>query len=66
MSQPKAGELLMQEKPSEQVTLFIRDQTTGHHMFNPEALLALGINPTEAQERGFQITPRREVVDFAD
>jgi hypothetical protein len=27
-------------------------------MFNPEALQALGINPVEAQERGFQITPQ--------
>jgi hypothetical protein len=57
----------MQEKPNEQVRLFIRDQTTGRHMFNPEALRALGIDPAEAQERGFQITPRSEaVVDFAD
>ena len=57
----------MQEKPNEQVRLFIRDQTTGRHMFNPEALRALGIDPEEAQERGFQITPRSEaVVDIAD
>ena len=46
----------MQEKPVEQVRLFIRDQITGRHMFNSEALLALGINPTEAQSRGFQIS----------
>jgi hypothetical protein len=57
----------MQEKPNEQDKLFIRDQITGRHTFNPEALRALGINPAEAQERGFQITPRSEtVVDFAD
>jgi hypothetical protein len=52
----------MQEKPNEQVRLFIRDQATGRHLFNPEALRALGINPAEAQERGFQITPRSEAV----
>jgi hypothetical protein len=46
----------MYEKPVEQVSLFIRDQITGRHMFNSEALLALGINPAEAQERGFQIS----------
>jgi hypothetical protein len=46
----------MQEKPVEQVSLFIRDQITGRHLFNREALLALGINPAEAQERGFQIS----------
>jgi hypothetical protein len=46
----------MQEKPVEQVGLFIRDQITGRHLFNREALLALGINPAEAQERGFQIS----------
>jgi hypothetical protein len=51
----------MQEKSNEQVRLFIRDQTTGRHSFNPEALRALGINPAEAQERGFQTTPRSEV-----
>jgi hypothetical protein len=57
----------MQEKPNEQIRLFVRDQTTGRHLFNPEALRALGINPEEAQERGFQITPRSEAVaDFAD
>ena len=46
----------MQEKPVEQVRLFIRDQITGRHMLNCEALLALGINPAEAQARGFQIS----------
>jgi len=57
----------MPEKPEEQVKLFIRDRTTGRHLFNPEALRALGINPAEAQERGFQITLRSEAVaDFAD
>jgi hypothetical protein len=45
----------MQEKPVEQVRLFIRDKITGRHMFNSEALLALGINLAEAQSRGFQI-----------
>jgi hypothetical protein len=47
----------MQEKANDQVKLFIRNQSIGRHMFNPEALQALGINPAEAQERGFQITP---------
>jgi hypothetical protein len=57
----------MQEKSNEQVSLFVRDRITGRHLFNPAALLALGINPAEAEERGFQITPRREVVvDSAD
>jgi hypothetical protein len=46
----------MQEKPVEQVRLFIRDQITGRRLFNRKALLALGINPVEAQERGFQIS----------
>ncbi len=52
----------MQEKSNGEVRLFVRDQTTGRHTFNPDALMALGINPAEAQERGFEITPRREVV----
>jgi len=46
----------MQQKPVEKVRLFIRDQITGRHMFNSEALQALGINPAEAQSRGFQIS----------
>jgi hypothetical protein len=46
----------MQEKPVEKVRLFIRDQITGRHTFNSEALLALGIDPAEAQARGFQIS----------
>jgi hypothetical protein len=49
------GELMMQEKSVEQVTLFIRDQMTGRHVFNSEALLTLGIHPAEAQSRGFPI-----------
>ena len=46
----------MREKPVEQVRILIRDQITGRHIFSFEALLALGINPVEAQERGFQIS----------
>jgi hypothetical protein len=41
----------MQEKPVEQVSLFIRDQITGRHLFNREALLALGINPASERAR---------------
>ena len=56
----------MQEKPNEQVSLFVRDRITGRYLFNPEALLALGINPADAQERGYQITPRHKAaVDLA-
>ena len=56
VSQRKAGNHQMQEKIVEQVNLFIRDQITGRHMFNPEALRVLGIDPEEAQSRGFEIT----------
>ena len=43
----------MQEKADNQITLFIRDEKTGRHAFNAKALKALGLNPSEARDRGY-------------
>jgi hypothetical protein len=41
----------MQEKPDNQITLFIRDEKTGRHAFDAKALKALGLDPV-ARDRG--------------
>ena len=38
---------------NEEICLFVRDEQTGRFLFNAEALQALGIKPTEAQQRGY-------------
>jgi hypothetical protein len=43
----------VQEKADNQITLFIRDEKTGRHAFNAKALKALGLNPSEARDRGY-------------
>jgi len=45
----------MPRKSNEEICLFVRDEQTGRLLFNAEALQALGINPTEAQQRGYPI-----------
>jgi hypothetical protein len=42
----------MPQNSDNQITLFIRDEKAGRHAFNPKALKALGVDPTEARERG--------------
>ena len=45
----------MQENPDDQIVLFIRDETTGRHAFNAQALRVLGIEPAEARDRGYPL-----------
>ena len=40
-------------KSDDEISLFVRDEHTGHLHFNAEALHALGINPMQAQQRGY-------------
>ena len=49
------GESLMQENPDNQIALFVRDERTGRHVFNAQALRALGIDPAEVRDRGYPI-----------
>jgi hypothetical protein len=43
----------MRENSDGQIALFVRDEKTGRPAFNAEALKALGVNPTDAHERGY-------------
>jgi hypothetical protein len=43
----------MERKSDEEISLFVRDEQTGHIHFNAKALHALGINPMQAQQRGY-------------
>ena len=52
----------MKPKLDEEICLFVRDGQTGRFLFNAEALEALGINPVEAQQRGY---PMKEQTAFA-
>ena len=45
----------MLESSNEEISIFLRDEETGRFVFNPAALLALGIEPTEAQQRGYPV-----------
>ena len=52
----------MKPKLDQEICLFLRDQQSGRYLFNPTALQALGINPTEARQRGY---PMKEQSAFA-
>jgi hypothetical protein len=43
----------MSEKSVNEIALFIRDEKTGRHAFNAKAMKALGVDPSEARERGY-------------
>jgi soluble lytic murein transglycosylase-like protein len=44
---------MMGKRSGEEICLFVRDEQTGRFLFNAKALQALGINPVEAQQRGY-------------
>jgi hypothetical protein len=43
----------MERKSQQGISLFVRDEQTGRFILNAKALQALGINPVEAQQRGY-------------
>jgi hypothetical protein len=45
----------MQQQFDNQIALFVRDERTGRHVFNAQALKALGIDPAEARDRGYAL-----------
>ena len=45
-----------------QIALFVRDERTGRYVFNARALKALGIDPVEAQDRGYPLKDESERV----
>ena len=45
----------MPQNLDNQITLFIKDENTGRHAFNPKALKASGVDPALARELGYSI-----------
>jgi hypothetical protein len=40
-------------RKDDQIASFVRDEKTGRLAFNAQALMTLGIDPTEARNRGY-------------
>ena len=53
---------MVDNKSGEEICLFVRDEQTGRFQFNPKALLALGINPVEAQRRGYPLKEQSAIL----
>ena len=51
----------MPQKPDNQIALFIRDEKAGRYAFNAKALIALGLDPKEARERGYPLKEPEEL-----
>jgi hypothetical protein len=45
----------MQIETYAEVSLFVRDRVTGRLVFNPKAIQALGLSPTELAQRGYPL-----------
>ena len=45
----------MQIQADTEVSLFVRDRVTGRLVFNPKAIEALGLSPTELAQRGYAL-----------
>jgi hypothetical protein len=45
----------MQIKVDAELSLFVRDRTTGRLVFNSKAIEALGLSPTELAQRGYPL-----------
>ncbi len=55
----------MERKSDEEISLFVRDEQTGHIHFNAKALHALGINPIQAQQCGYLLKELPDTPDTA-
>ena len=53
----------MDRKSDEEIDLFVRDEQSGRFLFNAKALQALGIDPVEAQKRGYPLKNVAEAVE---
>ncbi len=56
----------MERKSEEDITIFVRDEESRRVVFNAKALRVLGIDPMEAQQRGYCIKKQSETgTDFS-
>ena len=53
----------MDRKSDEEIDLFVRDEQSGRFLFNAKALQALGIDPVEAQKRGYPLKTVTEATE---
>jgi hypothetical protein len=53
----------MERQSDDQISLFVRDERTGRLVSNAKALQALGINPLEAQQCGYQMKEQSALAD---
>jgi hypothetical protein len=58
-------ERMMERKSDEEICIFVRDEQSGRFLINAKALQALGINPAEAQQRGYPMNEQSAFVDAA-
>jgi hypothetical protein len=56
----------MKRKFHEEICLFLRNEQSGRCLFNPTALQALGINPTEARQRGYPMKKQSALAKAAE
>jgi len=56
----------MKPKLDEEICLFVRDKQSGRFLFNPMALQVLGINPTEARQRGYPMKEQSALAEAAE
>jgi len=56
----------MDKKSGDDISLFVRDKQTGRFLFNAEALKALGIDPLEAQQRGYPMKAQPALPEAAE
>ena len=56
----------MKPKLDEEICLFLRDEQSGRFLFNPTALQALGINPTEARQCGYPMKEQSALAKAAE
>ena len=53
----------METKSDEEICLFVRDEQSGRFLFNAKALEALGMNPVEAEQRGYPLKERSALAE---
>ena len=52
-----------EKNSDEEISFFLRDEQTGRYLFNATAPRALGVNPVQAQQRGYSFKEQAEARD---